>query len=56
MVTDALQSFPSIVDDIYSIAWLPESEFELIFANENQIQFIDTRQSFNKKTIVAKDN
>lgn len=56
IITDCHQAFQNITDDIYSIAWLPESEFELIYATENQIQFCDTRQSFNKKTIVAMEN
>lgn len=37
IITDQFQSFQNITDDIYSIAWLPESEHELIFATENQI-------------------
>ena len=45
-----------VVDDIYSISWLPDSEYELIYANENQIQFCDTRQSYNRKTIVHQEN
>ena len=45
-----------VTDDIYSIAWLPDSEFELIYATENQINFVDTRQNFNKKMIVSLEN
>ena len=43
IVTECHEAFPNITDDIYSIAWLPESEHELIYATENQIQFCDTR-------------
>jgi hypothetical protein len=35
IITESFQSFQSIQDDIRSIAWLPESEYELIFATEN---------------------
>ena len=37
IVTEYHQAFQNITDDIYSIAWLPDSEFELIYATENQI-------------------
>jgi hypothetical protein len=35
IVTDYHQAFNNITDDIYSIAWLPESEYELIYSTEN---------------------
>lgn len=47
IITETHQAFQNIVDDIYSIAWLPDSEYELIYATDNQIQFCDCRQSYN---------
>jgi len=35
IVTECLQSFPNIVEDIYAIEWLPDSENELICATED---------------------
>jgi hypothetical protein len=55
IITEYHDAFQNVVDDIYSIAWLPESEYELIFATENQIQICDTRQRFAMKTIATQE-
>mmetsp|Transcript_14635 Transcript_14635/g.24940 ORF Transcript_14635/g.24940 Transcript_14635/m.24940 type:complete len:201 (+) Transcript_14635:185-787(+) len=56
MITEYFQVFKEIVEDIYSVAWLPENEYQLIYSMEKEIWFFDTRQSYNQKLIYSSDN
>ena len=35
IITEVHQSFQNTSEDLYSIAWLPDSEYELIYSTEN---------------------
>lgn len=53
IVTSWHQAFSNITDDIFSIAWFPDNDDELLYATEHQVLMCDTRQpNYNRKPIV----